>query len=625
MTAVVERFGRGPAAQRTAWPTVLVSMPFQHVDRPSIQLGLLKAIGEAHGFPVRTLHATLDFAARIGRDYYALLAENRGRLVGDWLFSVEAFGAAAPDPGGDFLAEFGAELSYLDDSTGSARDRLLAVREHDVPAYLDAIVEELAGARLVGFSSTYQQNTASLALARRLKRRYPGILTVFGGANFDGEMGLELMRSVDCIDYAVVGEGDSAFPALLGALAAGTDPSGIPGVARRIGDRVVATPPAAPGERLDDLPAPDYGEYFDRAVRLGLPTDHVTIPFESARGCWWGAKHHCTFCGLNGTSMQFRAKSPGRVLDELDLQAQRYRSFRFAAVDNILEPSYLKKLLPAIVEGRRDYQIFYEVKANLTRAQLKLLADAGVHELQPGLESLSSNVLRLMDKGVRAAQNVNVLRWARYYGMAVGWNILWGFPGETAEDYAAQAAAIPALYHLQPPASADRVWLERFSPMFTQPARFPMRRREPEASYRLVYPSTMDLDRLAYFFDYEAEGALDPAHYTVVSDAVELWSKAWQGDPAPVLVYRSAPGFLQIYDGRDAERRGTYTFHDTLAGIYLACVDRPRTAAAVHRELDLDVPVSAVEYAFRGYAERGLMFLDGNLALALALPATPGR
>ncbi|MDQ3786372.1 MAG: RiPP maturation radical SAM C-methyltransferase, partial [Actinomycetota bacterium] len=376
--------------------TVIVSMPFQHVDRPSIQLGLLKAIGEQHGHPVRTLHANLDFAVMIGLDSYRLLAENRGRQVGDWLFSVEAFGAAAPDPDGTFLDEFEHELSYL-----GARDRLLSVRTRDVPALLDALADELAGERIVGFSSTYQQNAASFALARRLKERDPGVVTVFGGANFDGEMGPELVRSVDCVDFAVTGEADSAFPALLGALAAGADPAGIPGVVLRDGNRVVTSPPAAPRTRLDDLPAPDYTEYFERAARLELPTKHVMIPFESARGCWWGAKHHCTFCGLNGSTMTFRAKSPARVLDELDSQAARYRTFRFNAVDNILDVAYLKTLFPAIVEGRRDYEIFYEIKANLTRAQVKGLAEAGVRELQPGLESLSSHVLRLMDKGVR--------------------------------------------------------------------------------------------------------------------------------------------------------------------------------------------------------------------------------
>jgi ribosomal peptide maturation radical SAM protein 1 len=623
MTVGAGQRDHATAEQRAAWPVVLVSMPFMHLDRPSIQLGLLKAVGEAHGFPVRTLHANLDFAARIGPDYYRALAEQRGRLVGDWLFSLEAFGDAAPDREARLPAEFGAELGYLAGPSGTVRDRLLRTREHDVPAFLDAL---LAGfpwheVRIVGFSSTFQQNAASFALARRLKQRYPDLVTVFGGANFDGEMGLELVRSVDCIDYAVIGEGDTAFPGLLSALAAGADPTLVPGVATR----QRATPPAAPHATLDDLPAPDYAEYFDRAASLELPTDQVWIPFESARGCWWGARHHCTFCGLNGTSMRFRAKSPQRVLDELTAQARRYRNFRFEAVDNILDPAYLKELFPTIAEQHAGYQIFYEVKANLTRAQLKILAAGGVTHLQPGLESLSSHVLRLMDKGVRAAQNVNLLRWARYYGISVGWNILWGFPGETADDYAEQAAAVPHLVHLQPPASADQVWLERFSPLYTQPERFRLRHRRPEPSYRHVYPDTVDIDRVAYFFEYEPEDALPPAAYAALTKAVSEWSQAWNSGDPPVLAYRSSPGFLQIYDGRHQGGEGIYTFHDTLADIYLACSDRPTTAQAVHARLKLDLPVKAVEDAFTQFHDRGLMFLDGTLALALALPATPGR
>jgi ribosomal peptide maturation radical SAM protein 1 len=622
---------RSAPAPHAEWPAVIVSMPFMDVDRPSIQLGLLKAIVAEHGFPVRTLHANLDFAARIGVDYYRLLSERRGRLVGDWLFSVEAFGDAAPDHDARLPAEFADELGYLATPPDTARDRLLRIRDHDVPAYLDALLDGYPWAQVsvVGFSSTFQQNTASFALARRLKERYPHLLTVFGGANFDGEMGLELVRTVDCVDAAVIGEGDVAFPRLLCALAAGTDPGDVPGVARRVGDRVVATPPAPPLSCLDDLPAPDYGEYFERAEDLGLLPRaghrNVWIPFESARGCWWGAKHHCTFCGLNGTTMRFRSKSPRRVLGELARQARRYRSFRFEAVDNILDMNYLTELLPAIVQSGADYEIFYEAKANLTRSQLRLLAQAGVTHLQPGLESLSSNVLRLMDKGVRAAQNVNLLRWAQYYGIEVGWNILWGFPGETARDPAEQAAAVPHLTHLRPPSSAGRIWLERFSPLYTRPERFGLRQRTPERSYRHVYPEGIDLDRIAYFFDYELDDALPDSAYEPLGQAVADWSAAWERDHPPTLTYWSAPGYLQIYDTRRPGQEGTYTFQDTLAAIYLACGDRPTTASAVRDKLDLDLPVGAVEDVFAEFQQRGLMFRDDSLALALALPAVPGR
>ena len=66
--------------RRSAWPVVLVSMPFMDPYRPSIQLGLLKAVTARCGFPVRTHYAYLDFAAQIGVDYYALLCQHRGPL-----------------------------------------------------------------------------------------------------------------------------------------------------------------------------------------------------------------------------------------------------------------------------------------------------------------------------------------------------------------------------------------------------------------------------------------------------------------------------------------------------------------------------------------------------------------
>ena len=606
-------------------------MPFMDSYSPSIQIGLLKAVTARQGFPVRTYHAYLDFAARIGVGYYNALCQHRGTMVGDWLFSLAAFGDAAPDPGADMLDELADSLSYLGTSPADAREKLIGTRDNDVPAYLDALVDGFSwkDVAVVGFSSTFQQNTASFALARRLKQSYPRIMTIFGGANFEDEMGLELVRAVDCIDAAIIGEGDRAFPRLLAALAAGDGLDQVPGLARREGGQVKMTAPMPATDQLDDLPVPDYDEYFQHAEELGvLPaTGHreVWLPIETARGCWWGAKHHCTFCGLNGTTMRFRSKSPERVLDELAEQARRYRNFRFGAVDNILDMAYFGKLFPVLAENETGYEIFYEVKANLSRDQLRLMAHAGVTHIQPGIESLSSNVLRLMRKGARAIQNVNLLRWALYYGIHVDWNLLWGFPGETEQDYAQQAALIPHLRHLPPPVNRARIWLERFSPIFTEQDTFRLRHRTPERSYRYVYPATVDLERVAYFFDYELDGGLPDSTYTDLRRALDDWSGAWADGSQPVLKYWSAPHFVQIYDERLPGQEGSYTLEDTLADLYLACGNQPTTAAAVRRSLDLQLPAEGIQEVFEEFQRLGLMFLDEQFVLALAVPAVTGR
>jgi ribosomal peptide maturation radical SAM protein 1 len=617
--------------QHSALHVVLVSMPFMDVHRPSIQLGLLKSLAAGWGFPVRTLHANLDFAVRIGMDYYELLCQHRGPMVGDWLFSLAAFPGTAPDPDAHMIDDLVDELSHLGERSEEVREKLLRIRSIDVPAYLDTLIDTFPweGATVVGFSSTFQQNAASFALARLLKEQHPHIVTVFGGANFDDEMGPELVRTINCIDIAVIGEGDETFPRLLNALAAGADLNAVPGLARRLDGHVKVTPRSSTTARLDDLPAPDYEEYFQHAEDLGiLPRvghRNVWLPIETARGCWWGAKHHCTFCGLNGTAMSFRSKSPERVLDELASQAKRYQSFRFEAVDNIMDMTYLTKLFPVLVQNDAGYEIFYEVKATLRREQLKLMAQAGVTEIQPGIESLSTNVLRLMRKGTRAIQNVNLLRWAEYYDIYVDWNLLWGFPGETVQDYTEQATAIPHLFHLRPPSSANRIWLERFSPLFTEHDTFRLRHRTPERSYRYIYPGAVDLERVAYFFDYDLTDGLHDSAYEGVRRATADWSNAWQADGPPVLKYWSAPHFIQIYDERLPGQEGTYTFEDTLADLYLACTNRPTTAAAVRQELDLRLPVEAIQEIFEEFRGRGLMFLDGQFTLALALPAIKAR
>ncbi|GAA3347218.1 RiPP maturation radical SAM C-methyltransferase [Amorphoplanes nipponensis] len=608
----------------------LVSMPFHSQFRPSIQLGLLKAIAGAHGFPAETFHLNLEFADLIGAGAYEAIGDVGRSFLGDWLFAAAAFPGPAPGPGAPVPADEPFLRAALPD-VAHPLEFLRSVREEQVPRFLDRLMAEIpwGGFDVVGFTSTFQQNLASFALAARIKAAHPAVVTLFGGANFEGEMGVELTGAIGCVDYAVIGEGDEAFPEFLRALATGADPAAVPGVVCRRDGGVTAVGHRPPFTRLDELPMPDYTEYFDRAERLGLltraPRRDVAIPFESSRGCWWGAKHHCTFCGLNGTGMAFRSKSPGRVRQELAQAARRYRSFRFEAVDNILDMAYLRTLLAELVAAGTDYEIFYELKSNLTRDQLRLLRQAGVSRVQPGIESLSTPVLRLMRKGVTGIQNVNTLRWARYYGIKVHWNLLFGFPGERAADYERQEALLPLLAHLSPPGAPTRIWMERFSPIFADPAAFPARYRRPHRGYGQIYPESVDLERIAYFFEYEFDGSVPEETMDGTRRVVRAWRDAWRAPERPTLTFRHAEGFLQIEDARTPAEAGTFTFDGPLAAIYLSCADRPVTAAAMHGRLDPGPSRDEVTGALAEFCDRGLMMRDGDQFLALALPATAGR
>ncbi|MGH9641936.1 MAG: RiPP maturation radical SAM C-methyltransferase, partial [Terriglobales bacterium] len=433
------------------------------------------------------------------------------------------------------------------------------------------------------------------------------------------------------IDIAINGEADHAFPAVLRSLCHGGDPLAVSGAVGRRKGAVVAVPPAEPVENLDELPVPDYREYFDHAEHLGLltksPVREVDIPFESSRGCWWGAKATCRFCGLNGSTMAYRGKSPMRVLQELQLLARRHRSLAFSAADNILNPSFLRSVFEPLAASDSDYWLFYEIKASVGREELRLMRAAGVWALQPGIESLSTRLLQIMRKGMRASQNVNFLRWARYYGIELYWNVLLGFPGETEQDYQEQTRLVRKLGHLEPPGGSVRIGLERFSPYFEDPSQFPVRggRARPEAGYTHTYPAYVDLDRAAYHFSGQLEGTLGDEAYEPLLEALQAWHNRWEGEEKPYLTFWWSPGVLQIEDRRSALASANYSFEDPLAALYILCSDSPMSVAALRKRLPLKDSEVSIEQALGEFCRLGLMMQDGSQYLALALPGTRGR
>ena len=91
---------------------------------------------------------------------------------------------------------------------------------------------------------------------------------------------------------------------------------------------------------------------------------------------------------------------------------------------------YFGDLLPKLRETGYNFRLFFETKANLKREQLQAMREAGVLAIQPGIESFSTPILKLMEKGVTALQNIRLLKWCAEFGILHVWNVIYGFPGE---------------------------------------------------------------------------------------------------------------------------------------------------------------------------------------------------
>jgi ribosomal peptide maturation radical SAM protein 1 len=605
---------------------LLVVPPYHSLTSPALSISLLKAALGRLGIPADVLYLNLEFGAFIGRTVYDQVAQNARALAGDWLFAGDLFGDQAPDPGAYASQILATQLNLEPDVAA----RIEAMRPL-VPAFLESVTDALPldTYRVVVTCADLSvgedriQNCAGLAFLRRLKTRDPEIVTVMGGANCQADLGAALHDAFPFVDYVCTGEGERALPRLVERLLAGQTATDMPGLLGHSGSHPLGATIGPPLIRdLDSLPYPDYDDFFTQFSTADLgPGAGPILVFEASRGCWWGEKHHCTFCGLNGAGMQYRSKSPRRALDELDFLVQRHEIRTVFATDMILNPRYFDTFLAALADRPWPPSLFFETKANLTKEQLRILARAGVRELQPGVESFSTPILRLMDKGVTALQNVRVLKWCAELGIQPFWNVLYGFPGEDPAEYERMARLIPSLTHLPAPYRMIQIRMDRFSPNFDESEARGFINVRPAVAYNYVYPHSLrDLGRLAYYFDYDYADGRDPGSYTAaLQEAVAEWRN---GDTRARLELRLKDDVLEIEDSRPAAVRSTTILRGPERLAYLA-LDAGSTVrdvtSGLERALGHEAPGSEqVEAWLEEWLALRLVMREGARYLSLA-------
>lgn len=522
---------------------VLIVPPFFPLDYPALGVHVLQACARDLGLEVRIVYANLLLAARIGEEAYSVLMYSPNKtLLGERFFARSAY--RLPPLGRRPERAFGGWCPPEDHERQLCR---LLDLERLAQPFVDEVAEEVAalGARVVGSSSSFAQTAASVALLAAVKARNPAVVTILGGANCEGEMAAGIASLGAAIDHVFSGESESTFPDFLLAQRRG----------ERSPDRILQGEPC---QDMDRLPTPCFDEFFEqRRLHLTggfLAAEDTALSYETSRGCWWGQKQHCTFCGLNGQGMGFREKSPEKVLRELRDLLAASPTRRIVMTDNIMPHRFFTTLVPRLAEEFPDLRIFYEQKANLTLQNVLSLKRAGIHTIQPGIEALSTRLLGLMKKGVLARQNLMLLRYARATAMNLRWNIIWGFPGDEIAAYRETLHLLPLLHHLPPPAGTGCLRIDRFSPYHTRPEDYGIREIRPFAAYHDVLPDGAEVEKIAYHFSgtYHSESL---EHRDVIRELIRevaRWHERWwQGAAeAPAVEVRHFNGDLTLFDTR---------------------------------------------------------------------------
>lgn len=621
----------------------LINMPFANLILPSIGLTQLKSVVDKTfkgQVSVEIVYLNQDFARYLGGTNAIRRINDSPNShttgIGDWFFRRSAF----PDSPDNQEAYFRRYYPYSDETTKEFLDFVMEKRER-LDEFLDAQIDKygMGDAFMAGCTSMFAQNVASMAMAKRLKNRNPNIITLMGGANCETPMGKEVVKHVEQIDYVFSGPALKSFPEFLQHCLNGEwdkchtingvftkqncqpHPSlvtiGGCGTFRNIGDELDINTTI----ELDYEPF--LNTYFTNFPKARRPT----LTFETSRGCWWGQRSHCTFCGLNGETMAYRAMRPELAVEHINTlfnYAPRVR--RYESVDNILDKSYLREVLPN-VKTPNDAIIFYETKADLTEEEVKVLADARVKEIQPGIESLATTTLQLMRKGTTVFTNIYFLKNCRYYGIIPAWNLLVGFPGEGEEVYKKYLTDLPLLMHLYPPSGVHQVRFDRYSPYFTKAEAYGLD-LEPMEFYSYLYPFPKEsLTDVAYYFkdtDLSAEYLTTMVRWIDrVRQKFDVWSAKWRGvDPAqrPLLHFKQDGDTTVVYDSRFEQ---PVEHHLSAAGIEILKLSAQRQTAKTVAQglahlpgLDLDKEMAELD-------KHKLLFWEGVRFMSLVLPGAP--
>ncbi len=411
--------------------------------------------------------------------------------------------------------------------------------------------------KIVGCSANWEQNNCCIALINRLKKIQPDIMTLIGGSNCEAEMAEGIASLSHSIDYIFSGESELTFSNFLKRYSAGDLPP----------QRIIIGQPV---EDLDNIPLPEYESYF-KQIKCFLndnPSKQVQIGYETSRGCWWGK---CSFCGMNGRRVRFRQKAAKKAAFELEQINARYPGSRVVVTDKVMPISYQKELLPLLCEKEETSPITYEQRPDLTLSELISLKKARINVIKTGIEALSTGLLKLMNKGVTARQNILLLRHARSLGILVSWNMLWGFPGDQAGYYEETLKILPLIRHLHPPVVFRHLCLDRFCSYFEKPEEYQINALRPWAVYKMVYPDWADVDKLAYRFigDYPCEAHNHPELIQAIADEVETWKQSWQKSNLVMIPFADS---YMIHDSRNITKKSqSHILDDSQAKEIMSC------------------------------------------------------
>jgi len=605
----------------------LISAPWPLYNRPSIQIGTLKAHLKKK-FPeliVDAHHFYLKVAEAIGYRHYHAISERT--WLAETVYGALLYPENLESIKKNFYKQAKGKTLLRDISFDSLARQVQGVSEK----FIQSVKWREYG--LVGFSICLCQLTASLYFIKKIKERFPNLLIVVGGSMFTGEAIRNIFNVFPEIDIVVNGEGEIPLSRLVSCLTDYEENKGIPSV-----KGVVMQGSTEKGTRisfnqmkdLSGLTPPDYNDYFELLASFGPEKNFFpTLPMEISRGCWWqneGRKSKgCAFCNLNLQWDGYRTKQPEQVVSEIDQLTTKYRTLSVAFMDNLLPLKTSRDIFRRIIKLQKDVRLFGEIRATTPKQDLYLMQAAGMQEVQIGIEALSTRLLNKLNKGTTAIQNIEIMKHCEMLGIQQNSNLIMHFPGSDEEDVAETLQNLEFTFSFRP-LRMVHFWLGLGSSVWQDPGAFGIKAVFNHDNYAGIFPpdvvESMQFTVQAYRGDLGYQKRL----WQPVKKKLKYWKKAYaklhQGPKHEnILSFRDGRSFLIIRQRKLDGEPLTHRLEGTSRAIYLFCQKHRALKRIIGRFSFL--PSDRIEPFLKMMVDKKLMFRENDRYLSLAVPERP--
>lgn len=619
-----------------------VGVPFAPIERPLISFGLLQERLKNNNIKAKTLYPNLDFACRIGiQEYYNISQIGSSFAFGDWVFSKYLFPENDPDLFLNFLNKYIGKSVFIDSVMksgfiGNLQDEAFQFIEQTA----SSIVQNYNPA-IVACSSMFDNHVACLSLLKCIKKISPDTITLMGGANCEGDMGISNHKLFNFIDYIVSGHADHLISDLVSKiLKSGNnlELSEVPKqviapVFRKNGYQNISSHIKPINEKIKST-TPDYSDYFNKISQSEKLKRNIfpTIPIETSRGCYWGK---CKFCGLNGHSVKYTQKQPEEILNEINVLSDKYDTKKIEFVDNAINVSSFIKIAKRF--EKKDFKYFAEIRTDIKKENLETLRDSGFAWVQPGIENLNDKFLKCMNKGTNTLDNIQIMKWSRQYGIHIIWSIMHYFPKEENEWYNELIEIIPKLGHLYPPKGMNKLRYDRFSHYYQNQKKYDLNLQACEY-YNYIYPFEQEvLGTIVYFFEDKKEYEIrqNPLLYYLIGEhkpsigklnqLIEEWIGNFTNDEIHQLYYTiNNNGNAIIKDTRKISSKQDYLLNELETKIIVYC-DKYKSIEQVYEHLKDNYSIVEINRAIIYLLDKNLMIKLNEQIITIALEYIPSR